>query len=283
MKVRQAPGSWVRIEKIWNTGDKVEIRIPFCLRLESMPDDSTRFAVMYGPLVLAGDLGPLDDQTSKSPDYVPVLITQNKQPSTWLKPVEGAPNTFVTINTGRPRDVELRPFYSVYDRRYTIYWDLFTEAGWNARLDEYKAGEERARKIKEATIDFVQPGEMQPERNHNFRGEKTTPDHFKERAFRESRSGWFSFDMKADHKVPLALAIDYWGGFPGAKTFDILVNEKIIATENISGKKAGQFITVQYDIPDSLTKGRQKLNVKFQAHQGNTAGPVFGVSVIKRN
>ena len=28
----------------------------------------------------------------------------------------------------------------------------------------------------EAQIDFVQPGEMQPERNHNFKGEKLLSD-----------------------------------------------------------------------------------------------------------
>lgn len=28
---------------------------------------------------------------------------------------------------------------------------------------------ERIRKMKDATIDFVQPGEMQPERDHNFK------------------------------------------------------------------------------------------------------------------
>jgi DUF1680 family protein len=281
-RVKQNPGSFVKIERTWKTGDRHEVKIPFTLRLESMPDDSNRVAIMYGPLVMAGDLGPLDDSSSKDPMYVPVLMSENRDPSVWLKPVEGKANTFVTVNTGKPRDIELKPFYSIYNRRYSVYWDLFNEEGWNIRQAEYKTKLERTKKIKEATIDFVQPGEMQPERNHNFKGENTNPGGFKERANRESRSGWFSYDMKIKPDIPVALIVEYWGGFPGAKTFDILIDDKVVATDNISGKKEGEFINVQYDIPEEISYGKSKVTVKFQAHPHNTAGPVFGVRTIKR-
>jgi hypothetical protein len=188
----------------------------------------------------------------------------------------------MTVKTGRLRDVEMKPFYTFYDRRYSVYWDLFNEAAWNTREAEYKAELERTNNIRKATIDFVQPGEMQPERDHNFRGEKTTPGRFKERPNRESRSGWFSFDMRINPGVPVALIVEYWGGFPGAKTFDIVVNDKVIATENISGKKDGQFINVRYEIPGEISRGKSRITVKFQAHPGNMAGPVFGVRTIQQ-
>lgn len=118
------PGSFIPIERTWISGDKVELHFPFSLYLEEMPDDTNRIAVMYGPLVLAGDLGPVSDTVIKNSDYVPVMITENRDPSTWIKPVNGKPNTFITINTGKPRDIELRPFYTIYNRRYSVYWDL---------------------------------------------------------------------------------------------------------------------------------------------------------------
>lgn len=276
------PGSFIPIERIWKTGDKVEINIPFSLRLESMPDDSNRVAVMYGPLVLAGDLGPISDSASKDGMYVPVMMTDNRNPSAWMKPVEGKPNTFITFNTGRPRDIELKPFYTTYNRRYSVYWDLFTEKEWEARKAEYSSEQQRIKRLKEAEIDFVQPGEMQPERIHNFKGEKSSAGSFKERTSRDSRGGWFSFDLKTIADSPTALVVDYWGGFPGAKTFDIFVNNKIIATENISNKKEGQFISVQYDIPEAVSKSKPKITVRFQAHEGNMAGPVFGVRTIRK-
>jgi hypothetical protein len=76
--------------------------------------------------------------------------------------------------------------------------------------------------------------------------------------------------------------VDYWGGFPGAKTFDILANDKIIATENISNKKEGKFISVQYDIPGEYLIGKSKVTIKFRARPGNMAGPVFGVRTIRK-
>lgn len=280
--VKGTPGSYIPVARTWKSGDRLEVKIPFSLRLESMPDDSSRVAVMYGPLVMAGDLGPVKDSAISDAMYVPVLMTENRDPSTWMKPVEGKINTFITFNTGRPRDFEMKPFYATYNRRYSIYWDLFNEEGWKTRQTEYRAELDKIKKIKEATIDFVQPGEMQPERDHNFKGERTSSGGFRERTNRESRGGWFSYDMKTKSIFPLALAVEYWGGFPGAKTFDILVNDKVIATENISNKKDGQFITIQYDIPDDLIKGKSKVTVKFQAQRGNMAGPVFGIRTIRR-
>jgi DUF1680 family protein len=131
--VLQQPGSFVSIEREWKTGDIADVKIPFSLRLEAMPDDSNRVAVMYGPLVLAGDLGPLNDSGVHDTSFVPVMITENRDPSAWMKPVDGKPNTFITINTGRQADVVMKPFYTIYNRHYSIYWDLFNEKEWQAK------------------------------------------------------------------------------------------------------------------------------------------------------
>ena len=280
-KIKQNPGSFISIANTWQKGDFVEMRIPFTLRLETMPDDSNRVAVFYGPVVLAGDLGPENDTNVQDLLYVPVFMTKDRNPENWIDPVEGKVNTFYTKNTGRPRDIELRPFYTYFDRRYSIFWDLFTEEDWKAREAHYKAQLKRKKELEALTIDFIQPGEMQTERDHNFKGERTSPGFFKERRNRESRGGWFSFDMKTIPDKPVGLVVEYWGGFPGSKTFDILVNGELIATENISNKKDGEFILIQYDIPENITIGKNKVTVRFEAHPRNMAGPVFGVRIIK--
>jgi DUF1680 family protein len=281
-KVKQEPGIFISINRTWEKGDLVEMKIPFTLRLETMPDDSNRVAVFYGPVVLAGDLGPENDTNVQDLLYVPVFMTKDRNPENWIEPVEGKVNTFYTKNIGRPRDVELRPFYTYYDRRYSIFWDLFTEEDWKAREAHYKAQLKRKKELEALTVDFVQPGEMQPERDHNFKGEKTSPGFFKERRNRESRGGWFSFDMKTLPDKQVGLVVEYWGGFPGAKTFDILVDEELIATENISNKKDGEFILEEYNIPEKITRGKNKVTVRFAAHPRNMAGPVFGVRMIRK-
>ncbi len=279
-KIDQKPGSFVSIDRKWKTGDNVEVKFPFSLRLESMPDDSNRVAVMYGPLVLAGDLGPVDDTNATSATYVPILMTEDRNPANWLTAVEGQPNTFKTNRVSQPRDIVLKPFYRTYDRRYSVYWDMFSAERWEKYQVAYKAEIARKRQLEAATIDFFQPGEMQPERDHNFVANTSWVGNHKHRAYREIHNNWMSCDMKTLPDKPMALVVEYWGAFPGSKTFDILVNNVKIATQNISNMNKGFFEDKQYPIPVELTKGKKKITVKFQAHEGHRAGPIFSVRVI---
>jgi uncharacterized protein len=214
--------------------------------------------------------------------YVPVFMTQDRNPSHWTEPIQGKSNTFKTKNVGRPRDIVLKPFYKTHERRYSIYWDLLSEQSWKQRQKAYQQEAERKKMLEKITVDFVQPGERELEREHRFKGEKARVGFFQRRRYRESGEGWFSYDLKVFKGQPMALAVDYWGGYPGSKTFDILVEGEVIATENISNKKDGYFINVVYDIPDKLTFEKEKVTVTFKAQPGNTAGPVFGVRMIKR-
>ncbi len=125
---KNAPGSFVAVSGKWEKGDLVTVEFPFSLRMETMPDDTNRVALMYGPLVLAGDLGPVDDSKAADPNDVPVLMTNERNPSAWTEALQGSPNTFRTLNTGRPSEILFRPFYQVHDRRYSVYFDLFDEA-----------------------------------------------------------------------------------------------------------------------------------------------------------
>jgi hypothetical protein len=282
--VDQQRGSFVSLNRVWHNGDKVDVRLPFTLRLETMPDDSNRVAVMYGPLVMAGDLGPVDDSNAGNPDYVPVLFTEVRDPNTWLNHIENEANRFKLVDgVGNPRGFILLPFYEMYNRRYSVYWDMFNEVGWNAFQMKYKTKLKRQEELEEKTFDFFQPGEMQPEMDHNFKGERIRVVDFKHRKARVAdRGGWLSYELKVDPEKAMALVINYWGGFTGSKTFDILVDGKQIETENISGKKDGEFINVQYEIPAELTKNKNIITVKFSPQVGHRAGPFFGARTIRR-
>jgi len=54
--------SYVEVERTWKTGDTVTLALPKQLRLEPLPDNPRRTAILWGPLVLAGDLGPEDQE-----------------------------------------------------------------------------------------------------------------------------------------------------------------------------------------------------------------------------
>jgi hypothetical protein len=65
-----------------------------------MPDNEKRVAILYGPLVLAGDLGLEEDPDAYNPMYVPVFMTDDKNPQNWIIKNDGEVNTFTTRNIG---------------------------------------------------------------------------------------------------------------------------------------------------------------------------------------
>ena len=280
-EIHQKPGSFVSINRLWNNGDRIDVTFPFTKRLEYMPDDSTRVAVMYGPLVMAGELGEVDDKNANNPEYVPIFMTKNKNPNIWMKSTDSL-NVFKTIGIGKPREVRLKPFYEMYNKRYSVYWDLLTPKEWQLKQDLIRKEHEAYKQLEAHTFDFVQFGEMQSKQNHNFQGDKTYVVQMKGRKARQAeRGGWFSVDVKVYRDNPTSLVFEYWGGYTGSKTFDIQVGGQTIATQDISGIKDGFFLDKKYDIPEDLTKGKQKVTVKIMPHEGNRGGPVFVIRTVK--
>ena len=145
-----APGSYLTLKRTWQPGDKVEMELPMHLHVEAMPDDPRLQAFLYGPLVLAGDLGgeglteahivgpnfrvgapsieqsgsPLAaiNRTPPVPDLeIPTFRAGDGDPSSWIKPGD-KPQVFRT--TGQKKDVTLVPLNSLFDRRYSVYWQV---------------------------------------------------------------------------------------------------------------------------------------------------------------
>ena len=52
------PGSYAVLNREWNSGDTVDVSMPFTLHTEGFRDNPRRFALMHGPLVLAAEVPP---------------------------------------------------------------------------------------------------------------------------------------------------------------------------------------------------------------------------------
>jgi len=276
------PSSYVELRRTWKSGDRVKWIMPMPLRTESMPDNKQRIAVFHGPTVLAADLGPVDDPRAVESFYVPVLVPGGRPVERWVKPLEDSPGRFQTVDVGKPRDVELTPFHRLHDRRFTVYLDVYSQRQWREREAEVRAEKERQRKLDALTVDILRVGETQSERDHNLKGERTWAGQHRGRKWRHAvGGGWFSFDMKVQPDVENTLVCTYWGSDSGGRAFDILINDKKTATEALLGKVPGKFYNVTYTIPAELTKGRDKVTVKLQAHPNNTAGGLFGARTLR--
>jgi len=138
-------GSYVELKRTWKSGDTVELTLPKTLRLEPLPDNPRRVAILWGPLVLAGDLGPETERgrgrgTRPEPPKVPVFVAAERPVAEWLKPVPEKSGQFRTNGVGRERDVDFMPFYRLHRRTYGVYWDLHTAAEWEKKAAEAPTG-----------------------------------------------------------------------------------------------------------------------------------------------
>lgn len=270
------PASYATIDREWKDGDVVEIKMPMGLRTEAMPDNPRRIALFYGPLLLAGVLPEAEQER------LPVLVTDDRPVDQWLSRQGPDQLEFRTLEAGRPQDVTLAPFFAIDDKRYVVYWDVFTESQWQQEQERYEAEQMRLKELAVRTVDLFSIGEMQPERDHHVKGEKTGPGEFNGRKFRHAwDGGWFSFEVKLPEKGPADLLVTYWGSETGARKFDIMLGEEKLATQSLHQDQPGKFWDQVYSIPENLMTGKSKTTIKFQAHPGNYAGGVFGVRVVK--
>ena len=126
-------GSYLTIARTWKTGDRIEMALPMKLHDEAMPDDPNMRAFLYGPLVLAGDLGadgltdaliigPSAPMLRRAPSLdVPAFRAGTSDLSSWIKPA-GEALTFRT--SGQAKDVTLVPLNTLFEKRYSVYWQV---------------------------------------------------------------------------------------------------------------------------------------------------------------
>lgn len=282
VSLKTEPSAYAEIHREWRTGDRVDVRFPMSLRIETMPDNPNRIAFFYGATLLAAKLGEVRDPEASKPFYVPVLVVEGRKPTDLVRPVSLAEQTFRTAGLGKPRDVDLVPFHRLHDRRYSVYLDVYSPAEWARREAELQAEQERERRLALRTVDVLRIGEMQPERDHNLQGEHTSAGEAQGRKWRHATDGgWFSFELKVDPAQRNELLCTYWGGETGQRTFDILVDGATVGTQTLLQNRPGQFFEVAYPLPEHLTQGKQKVLVKFQARPGNWAGGLFGVRTLR--
>ena len=289
--VSDKPGSYVTIDREWKSGDSVQISLPMRLHLEAMPDDPKMVAVLYGPIVLAGDLGreSLQDARRYGPNApqldrvktveIPALIGEVKDVINRVKPVPGAPLTFKTDGLGRPQDVTLLPFYKVFEPRYTVYWKVYTTTEWNKRKADLVVTEARRKMIERLTVDAVNLNDKQSESDHNMQGQGRVDGVFEGKRWRSAHDdGWFSYDLKVNPDKPMTLVCTFRGSEGRLRSFDILVDGEKLTTQTLEIHPSELF-DYEYLLPQQLTHGKERITVKFQPQPNAGIGSLFDLRV----
>lgn len=279
VKTEMDANGYLTTSRRWVNNDIVTVDLAMDIYTEAMPDNTDRIAFLYGPVVLAAALGT----TMPDPVYgTPVLLTDNKNLTDWLKPVSNKSLVFETKNIGKPNDVQLIPFYKMYNQYYSVYFDYFTNAAFAERQSAYEGEKKAQQQIEEKTIDNFRIGEMQPERDHHLVAtEKSYTDEAIGRMGREARSeNYFTFDMKVAPGISNNLLLTLIGDDKDRK-FDIFVEDVLVATEDWKGGITSKFYDKIYPIPAALIKDKTSVKIKIAANYEKTAGRIFGVRILK--
>ena len=292
---------FVCIKRKWKKGDQVKISMPMHAYIKPMINVPQYVAIMYGPILLGMKTGTEDMRSliaddsrfgqyaggkKLALDKAPILLPKHLDDiAKDLKPVPGKPLHFkLATRMENAIDGELQPFFEIHDSRYMMYWLALGENDYKAYMQKL-ADEEKARQALEArTVDKVNPGEQQPETDHNMEADVTERGNTEGVFFRDARDGhFFSYLMQTKGETNLSLQLKFWGQDEWRTSeFDIYVNDKLLCSVNNSHRwRTTQFKTVDYAIPSEFVKGKKEIKVKFVAHKGKQVGQIYGVRLVK--
>lgn len=292
---------FVCMKRKWKKGDQVKISMPMHAYIKPMINVPQYVAIMYGPILLGMKTGTEDMRgliaddsrfgqyaggKKLALDEAPILLPKHLDDiAKDLKPVSGKPLHFkLATRMENAIDGELQPFFEIHDSRYMMYWLALGENDYKAYMQKL-ADEEKARQALEArTVDKVNPGEQQPETDHNMEADVTERGNTEGVFFRDARDGhFFSYLMQTKGETNLSLQLKFWGQDEWRTSeFDIYVNDKLLCSVNNSHRwRTTQFKTVDYAIPSEFVKGKKEIRVKFVAHKGKQVGQIYGVRLVK--
>lgn len=300
--VTSHPSSYIAIDRIWKKGDEIQVMLPMHNTIEHLPNLPVYVAFMHGPILMGAKAGTVglsgliadDSRWGHIPggerlpiNKAPIIIKDDMSAIIdELVPVKGKPLNYTVPNLKmiNPVTVVLQPFYQIHDARYMMYWMALSNNQYRSYLDSIDILEKEKLALQKRTIDFVAPGEQQPEADHVMRTSRSRSGSFLDEFYRDaSGGGYFSYNLATNNETGLSLIVRYWGAEWGNRKFDIYIDDEKLVTEDNTGKwNQSKFQNVEYAVPDSMVRGKDHIRVKFQALQGSTAGAVYYLRLLRK-
>jgi DUF1680 family protein len=125
-RLTPVPGQYVRLEREWRSGDRIDIRMPFSFRAERTIDDPSVQSIFYGPTLLAVQAPPVGDTFESGLINVSLYrhFTLTGDFGAGVKPIAGKPlhysidgHTLAPFFVADPQSGDSQP-YHMYVRRH---------------------------------------------------------------------------------------------------------------------------------------------------------------------
>ena len=239
--VSKAPGQFALLSRVWQSGDVLEITLPFRLYAETIPDRQEYAAIKYGPQLLAACTTPGATFSGTAGRLLSVL-----------RPT-GNPCEFTApLSTGA---VTFKPINRVTSETYNAY-TIVTQPP------------------QELVQDQVAIADAASESAHGFQSVNSYTGSFSGLAWRDARSnGSISYTLRVHPTKQTFLKCLYWGSDSGNgfwRLFDIVVTNstgqpQTVATQSLDNEAPNAWYDVIYPLPPPLTSGQTSVTVTFQA------------------
>lgn len=303
VKFNAKPSSYVAVKRLWKKGDRIKIFLPMHNYTEQMPNVPEYVAFMHGPILLAAKTGTEDLKGLIADDSrwghiaggkrlpvneAPVLIADNiSEIAGNLVRTKENPMTF-TFPAGtqmiNAAELQLEPFARIHDSRYIMYWMTLTTEKSRRYIDSLAVIEKEKLELQARTVDFVAPGEQQPEADHKMEQSGSNTGNYLDEFWRSARNdGYFSYIMATNSETDLILLVRYRGAERGERKFNIFIDDELLVSEDNTGKwDTDRFVDVGYEIPEAMLKNRKYIRVKFQAMPGVSSSQVYYVRLVRK-
>lgn len=229
-------------------------------------------------------MGHIASGASCPVDQIPVFVGDGAQLLKSLKRQSGPTLRFISEASPqggyqRPQgasNLEFVPFFRLHDSRYLLYSPLQSPRGYANYLQQLQQQQLAMQRLAIRTIDAVQPGEQQPEVEHQLQGELTQSGANGERRWRDSQA-WFSYVLQDPQHEANTLQLTLFSGDAGRR-FRVLLNRQLLAEVTIEARPEA-FYTVRLPIPRPVVS--TSLNIRFEAALGSVAGGLYEVRLLR--
>jgi hypothetical protein len=235
------PASYVAINRIWKSGDKVTVRFKTSTRLEYLPDGSNWAAFVNGPIVLAAKTSTVDlkglfaDDSRMGHETKGRLLPINEayalvgDSTAYLNRLKPADNLHFALDS-----LTLQPFYEVHDARYQMYFQTFSTTAFDEQKARLKQQEAEAMVLEANTVDKVNCGEQQPEVDHQYKGDKSELGYDDEQFWRRTRS-YITYQLQNKNRAGKYIDIRALETIK-SDAIQLVINEKPAEILSIEGK-----------------------------------------------
>lgn len=296
------PSTYIAINRLWKKGDVVTVQLPMQNRVEQLPNLPDYLAFMHGPILLSAKMGSenlngliagdsrwghIAGGKKLAINQAPIVINDNLTDlPNQLIPINGSPLQFTSgsIKLINADQIILEPFYKIHDARYQMYWMTLSESKYKGRLDSLAIIERENLELQKRTVDFVAPGEQQPEADHFIQQKNSNTGNSFDEFWRDAnQNGYFSYQLTTNGETNLSLMLRYLDNESGNRKFDIYIDDQKLVTVDHQNQSAKQgFYQENYTIPEALLKGKNTIRVKFQTIEGKHAGPIYYLRLLRR-